>query len=1003
MTSVYADLCLKVQALRRDFEGLRTPLAPAVGIGASIYTHQVANAFRVLTDIRVRHLLADEVGLGKTVQALMILNALRHQRRDIRALVIVPDRLVPQWRDEIFTRAHSAPIGDEEGGEGPQYIRLAWESQLRLPSPMWTLADIEPDRYDVLVVDELHELNESTVNRILRVAARFDHLLLLTATPAFQKPKKHSQLFAMLEPERKLIAEATKGAGLDIVERLLERDKSTASSCALEELPQVALAHCAYRRVIRTRRADYWGVLPSRKHIPVVVDPLGAEEERQELMWEYFGHLGELSLEVEPVLLAKRVILSPPSLEQRVDFLRRKGHDRRGLLERAKPLVHQRNGDSRADALIDLLAEIWTRDPSERVLVAAQDNLTVDYLFDIVNARLPLIGAIGRTVPLVAARIRQGMMTKAVEDLGGYGNETNENLEKFQRGDAQVLLAPEAAQVGLNLQCARVLVLYSVPWKPEEVEQWIGRLDRIGNAAAFAEDGEARTVDIYTIAQRGLVDEKVVTVLQSFQAFERSVNLDGDHLEDVAKAIESAALRPEAANWRSIEHATEAMAAQDEVKELESELRAHLPWTVEWASALRNHIDALPPAPLVLRRSEHAKSGPRSWDRGVEGMLRLLGWAGEYSFRWNDDPNGGRFLSLWYRFGERGTDGRKGVRSKVVFSAGADPWIERSPRHAHAFVTRRGDIDAPPRRNVTLTLDDGDEAFRPLHFLNFGNVLHDEIVEGWLPEAAEAFSLYVALPARRAISDSDTASLYVLRLAVLEPASWLQDGAVVERTLRVIEAAATRTPRERLQDLMPPLSKAVICAIEADVRWLRAHLTGQLIVRGLKLCGGHWIAASLDEVAALLNPLLFSDNGIPYSGTWNPPKQVSRALDGALKLLRSVDRNAASTCWSPRFPDLEAALQIRLSVVREESKDAVELARIEMAKAKSALSLVQDQGDLGQITRAKNALDVATDRADMIRALWEQRQTWLSECRSAVQKVVPEERLTATLQVNWMR
>ena len=69
-------------------------------------------------------------------------------------------------------------------------------------------------------------------------------------------------------------------------------------------------------------------------------------------------------------------------------------------------------------------------------------------------------------------------MTKAVKDLAGFENETNENLEAFQRGHAQVLFAPEAAQVGLNLQCARILVLYSVPWRPEEVDQWIGRLDR---------------------------------------------------------------------------------------------------------------------------------------------------------------------------------------------------------------------------------------------------------------------------------------------------------------------------------------------------------------------------------------------------------------------------------------------------------------------------------------------------------------------------------------------
>ena len=111
MRNAYVDLCLQVQAARREYEGIRTPLAPAVGVAASLYTHQLANVYRVLTDVRVRHLLADEVGLGKTVQALMVLNALRAQRSDLQALVVVPDRLVPQWRDEIMTH----PLQIEDG------------------------------------------------------------------------------------------------------------------------------------------------------------------------------------------------------------------------------------------------------------------------------------------------------------------------------------------------------------------------------------------------------------------------------------------------------------------------------------------------------------------------------------------------------------------------------------------------------------------------------------------------------------------------------------------------------------------------------------------------------------------------------------------------------------------------------------------------------------------------------------------------------------------------
>ena len=677
-----------------------------------------------------------------------------------------------------------------------------------------------------------------------------------------------------------------------------------------------------------------------------------------------------------------------------------KAHERQGLLERTKPLVHRRNGDSRADALVDLLAEIWRNDPSERVLVAAQDNLTVDYLFEIVNSRLPLIGPLGGRVPLVAARTRQGMMTEAVEDLGGFGNETNENLEAFQRGDAQVLFAPEADQVGLNLQCARILVLYSVPWRPEEVEQWIGRLDRIGNATVFAALDEATAIEIYTIAQEGLVDEKVVTVLRHFHTFERPVNLDGEHLDDVARLIEAAALRPEQANWRGIGETTEALAAEDQVTELESPLRAFLPWGVEWASALRKQLEDLPPAPFSVSQSEGVAGGPRSWDRAVEGMLRILGRADEYSFKWNGDTDGSRFLSLWYRFGEMGPDGKKRIRSKVVFSVGADPSTERSPIHSHAFITRRGDITAPPRRHVTLTLQDGDIAKRPLNFMNFGNALHDEITEGWLPDEAEALSINVALPERHPVFELAAESVYVVRLAVLDPASWLQDAALTESTVRAIAAAAIRVHRDRLKDLMPPFSKAVQCAIEADVRWLRTQLTAQFVVQGLKAQDKRWVAVSRDELSALLNPLVCPTNGVPSSTAWRQSEQVARAIERALDKLRSTDQGEAGMRWSPRFPNLETALQLRLAIVREEARDAIKLAGVESAKADSALALAHENGTQGQITRASNALAEAVDKAGMTQVLWQHREAWLTDCRSRIQKAVPEERLTMTLRVS---
>jgi ATP-dependent helicase HepA len=1022
----YMDLCLSVQALRRHFEGIRTPLAPAVGVAASIYTHQLANVHRVLTDVRVRHLLADEVGLGKTVQALMVLNALRSQRPGLRVLVVVPARLVTQWRDEILTRAHTAPMGEDEGVEGEQrYIRLAWEAQLRMTDaegkPYLTLSEIDPGRFDVLVVDELHHLSAAVQDRIVRIAADFEHLLVLTATPAFQQVERHAQLFALLEPERttlaKLrIARSEKGvmeqlsanddlskwpewAAAAVVEEFIERDRDAAVSSGDAERPATAIAHCAYRRVIRARRTDYGGILPRRRHHPLVVEPLGAEADRQALMWQYFDYLGELSRRFDPILLAKRVILSPPSLEQRVDFFRREGHERGGLLERVKPLVHRSQGDSRADALVDLLVEIWSRDRSERVLVTAQDSLTVDYLFDLVQARLPVIGPIHDRIPLVAARVRQGMTTEAVEDLSGFGNETTENLEAFQRGEAQVLFVPEVAQVGLNLQCARVLVLYSVPWRPEEVEQWIGRLDRIGNSAAFSNQGEAKTIDVYTITHHGLVDDKVVRVLQRFRVFERSVNLDGDHLEEVAGLIEDAALRPESVSWRELEEATEVMAEEDEVQELESALKPHLPWTVDFAMGERQRLEALPPAAPVLKElPEHAASGPRGWDRAFEGMLKLLKKSGDYHIRWKSDLEGGSgFQTLWYQFGERGMYGQRDVLARVVFSFGADPGHERSPRHAHAFITRRGDIGTPPRRSVTMSVG-SDRVRRPLRFLSFGDALHDELVSGWLPNRDKLLAMDVGFFDDHDFWKHGAPGLYVLRICIMDPASVLLAQGVEERSLKMISLGAARTSPERLPSLIQPFAEATRSAIEADVRWLRAQLAATMNLQARRRVQEQWVTADAEETKALLNPLAHGGNGVPPAVERRASHELTTAANEELSRLREADTAAAPAAWGHRLPEFEDALRARLLVVREEGYDAIALASEELRRSEDALAVAVERGNRGQITRAENTRDSAADTLRMTEVFWQQRCGWLQECEQGVRSVLPREYLTALLR-----
>ena len=1025
----YADLCLTAQALRREFEAVQTPLAPATGIAGSLYTHQIANVFRVLTDVRVRHLLADEVGLGKTVQALMILNALRYHRPDLLVLVVVPNDLVTQWRDEILTRAHSTPFENEEEREEEQYIRLAWEAQLSRGQgderSGWSLSDIDPARYQVLVVDELHSLRADVQDRIVRVAGAFEHVLALTATPAFQNVRRHAQLFALLEPERSAIIRRsavrsetndsedgmedfsrwTEHAARTVVDGMLKRDGHAKSSCPDSDMVPVALAHCAYRRMIRTRRADYGDLLPRRQHVHHLIEPLETEVERQSLMWRYFSHLDTIRRHVDPAALAKRTILSPPSLRERVGELIRDGLDREGLLERVRSLADRNCGDSRADALVDLLAEIWTRNPEERVLVAAQDSPTVDYLYELVRTRLPMIGPLRRRTPLVAAKIRQ--MREAVDDLGGFGNEAVENLEAFQRGDAQILFAHEVAREGHNLQCARILVLYSVPWQPQEVEQWIGRLDRIGNTAAFTTDGKAHAIDIHTIAQKGLVDENVISVLRRFGLFERGINLDGDYLDKTAQRIEDAALRPMNTNWTGLENETDAIIEANAFLELASDLRPHLPWTADYAAALRKHLESLPPGPPTLVLSQRTKAGPQSWDIANEGTMKLMNQAKEYYFRKNEDPNAGHFWTIWYRYQEFGELGRKNITSKVKFSIDANPERDRHPKHAHAYLSRRVDLANPPHRSVKLMID-GNEYDRPLRFLNFGDVIHDELVKGWRPEPssgvkASLLRADVQLPGDHRFFKIGNPGIFFLRFSLLDPASALDIDEIKKEMQKDLEGLARALSTDRQKNFTEGFLRQVHCAAEADIRWLRGQLTANLRIEGMSRGVEHWERATCDAIHALLDPTAHDGNSLPHSPEWHPEKQLISDAAEALDGLRAADKDAASSCWSHRFPEFEKALEIRCHVVREEGRDADSSAQLESAKADTALRIARTRGNPSQITRTANLQKEAAIAVEAARAVWHRRIIWLEKCGESISSVRPKERLMALLRIQTAR
>ncbi|HBJ37169.1 MAG TPA: hypothetical protein DDZ51_20930, partial [Planctomycetaceae bacterium] len=163
-----------VQAMRRYVERLACPIQGGSGIRAHFYPHQIQNVQRILSATRVRHLIADEVGMGKTIQALMVANAMRLQRGHLRVRVIVGrSELQSQWSEEVC-RSHLVIWDKSEAVFGENWFEVVTESSIES-----YVDTFDAKAFDLLIIDEPQSLKVETLRFIAEHSEEFASLLLL--------------------------------------------------------------------------------------------------------------------------------------------------------------------------------------------------------------------------------------------------------------------------------------------------------------------------------------------------------------------------------------------------------------------------------------------------------------------------------------------------------------------------------------------------------------------------------------------------------------------------------------------------------------------------------------------------------------------------------------------------------------------------------------------------------------------------------------------------------
>ena len=473
-TDTVAQFELRVQALQRRAEARRSPTWGLASARIGLIPHQLRVAGIASARRPPRVLLADDVGLGKTIEAGMIIARQLATGRASRVLLLLPDALVYQWFVEMLRRFNlSFAIYDQERCEALEAADVTSgaptnpfeDEQLVIadfgflhssPKHAQQLLDAP---WDLLVVDEAHHLAWSpdvTSPRyalVEQLAARIPGVVLLTATPEQLGRSGHFARLRLLDPQRYsnldgYLAEADTWQGLStIADQLL-------AGAALDDLQRATLSDAFHTDPELTARlADTTNPENARELLAALIDRHGTG---RAMFRNNRAGVGGF-----PQRIPQWHIIRADTLDESA---------RQALLAEFHADIQQPptvvGSDYSIDPRIDTLVTLLDQYPQDKFLLICRSQAKV----------LALEEALRTKSGVRVARFHEG--------LGLV--QRDRNAAYFAQADgARLLLCAEVGAEGRNFQFAHRLILWDLPLDPDLLEQRIGRLDRIGQSHAI--------------------------------------------------------------------------------------------------------------------------------------------------------------------------------------------------------------------------------------------------------------------------------------------------------------------------------------------------------------------------------------------------------------------------------------------------------------------------------------------------------------------------------------
>jgi superfamily II DNA or RNA helicase len=447
--------------------------------GVDAYMYQQETVRKVLRHFKGRALLADEVGLGKTIEACMVLKEYWMRGLARKALVLTPPSLVSQWKGELIEKFGLAPVSPDTA-EFRRNAAQFWKDEALVVASI-AMARLEPHAghiaaasWDMVIVDEAHCLkNRASSNWRLVDSLQKKFILMLTATPVENNLIELYNLITLLKP------------GLLATEADFRKSYMTA---AKPKTPKNAdqLRAMLGDVMIRNTRAAADVQLPRRIAATVSVPPSEAEAQLYKLVSQFVGRrYRQAHASRAPAmaldLMQRQTGSSPMALRHSV----------------ARALADDtwvRAGDRpELEAILELVSSLGESGKAVqlgRMLEARGGKAVVFTEF------LPTLDYLRRVCEMhgISYSLFSGDLSRGEKDAA---------IARF-RDHSRVLLSTGAGGEGRNLQFADTVINFDLPWNPMRIEQRVGRVHRIG---------QTHDVFVFNYCQEGTVEEQLLRVL----------------------------------------------------------------------------------------------------------------------------------------------------------------------------------------------------------------------------------------------------------------------------------------------------------------------------------------------------------------------------------------------------------------------------------------------------------------------------------------------------------